>query len=395
VIRVGFWYDRPQQYSGGLNYLRNLLYALSSLGDREIQPYVFFGRRVDDAVVREFESLATVVRTSILDRMSPQWLMHRIAYRWLGSLIFVNAIASRYRIAVLSHAEHVHGSRRPYRLISWIPDFQYLHLPELFPGLDTALETKRMHRILMHTDVLLLSSYAALADFKTINGQANGDKVKVLQFVSQPHGGMTALAGSDSDARLAARYGIECRFFYLPNQFWRHKNHLVVFRAVRTLVQRGLDVILVCSGNFIDYRTGTTSCSDELRKFVSDNSLERNIRILGTIPYEDVLGLMKQCLAVINPSRFEGWSSTVEEARSLGKRVDLSRIPVHLEQAPPKASYFDPDAADELADILAQQWSNPDRDCAGDRQLAEQDLRLRTIAYARGYVNIVMDLMRR
>jgi glycosyltransferase involved in cell wall biosynthesis len=75
-----------------------------------------------------------------------------------------------------------------------------------------------------------------------------------------------------------------------------------------------------------------TTYVDGLLKFIEDKDLGRNNRILGLINYVDVLFLMRSCVAVLNPSRFEGWSSTVEEAKSMGKRLILSSIPVHREQ---------------------------------------------------------------
>ena len=45
---------------------------------------------------------------------------------------------------------------------------------------------------------------------------------------------------------------------------------------------------------------------------------------------------MFHSVAVINPSEFEGRSSTVEQAKSLGKQVILSNIKIHKEQKPDK-----------------------------------------------------------
>jgi hypothetical protein len=39
--------------------------------------------------------------------------------------------------------------------------------------------------------------------------------------------------------------------------------------------------------------------------------------------------------------RFEGWGISIDEARTVGKRVLLSDIPTHREQDPPLAVYFD------------------------------------------------------
>ena len=50
------------------------------------------------------------------------------------------------------------------------------------------------------------------------------------------------------------------------------------------------------------------------------------------MPYNDLLSLIAYSIAVINPSKSEGWSSTVEQAKSYGKMVLLSNLKVHKEQ---------------------------------------------------------------
>ena len=58
---------------------------------------------------------------------------------------------------------------------------------------------------------------------------------------------------------------------------------------------------------------------DELKNYISTCGLENNIRLLGFIDYNDLFYFMRHCVSIINPSLFEGWSTTVEEAKSLGK----------------------------------------------------------------------------
>lgn len=395
MIKVAFWYDRPQEYSGGLNYMRNLLFALSRLEDKKIQPYIFFGKRVDADTVRTFEGLATVVRTSILDRKSPAWFLHQILHRIFGSLLMVHVAIRRQGISIVSHAEHVYGRTRPFRVISWIPDFQYLHLPELFPGLCPAAETNRMRTIAAQSDALILSSYAALEDYRRIADPANEASVTVLQFVSQPSVALQNSSEPLTRNMAEVKYGFEGRFFFLPNQFWQHKNHTVVFAAVKTLKEQGLEVLLLCTGNLYDYRMKDRTYVDGLMKLLEDNDLSRNIRLLGLINYADVLFLMRSCVAVINPSRFEGWSSTVEEAKSMGKQLILSSIPVHREQDPPGALFFEPDDEQALAQAMAKHWTNlTDTITVEDELRAIENLRQRTIAYAEGYSRLVVALER-
>jgi len=396
VIKVAFWYDRPQEYSGGLNYFRNLLYALSRLENPVIDPYVFFGSSVDSKITREFETFATVVCTRLLDRNSLAWILQRILFKYLGSLTLINWVVRRHGIQLVSHGVHVYGKARPFLVVHWLPDFQYLHLPELFPQAYVAQESNRIRAVAAQSDAILLSSYSALADFRQILGSSPSSPVTVLPFVSQPTIASAAAAPAATRSALIERYGLMMKFFYLPNQFWSHKNHLVVFEAVRLAKEHGVAVAVVCTGNLKDYRSWDNSYANMLFNFIATNQLEADIRILGSIDYADVLHLMAECVAVINPSRFEGWSSTVEEARSLGKRLVLSDIPVHREQSPPRVTYFQPDDADELSRVLMQLWLlPPDGELIEDRRQAREDLDRRTREFAAGYTDLVVNLVQR
>jgi glycosyltransferase involved in cell wall biosynthesis len=69
---------------------------------------------------------------------------------------------------------------------------------------------------------------------------------------------------------------------------------------------------------------------------------------------------MRACTAIINPSLSEGWSTTVEEAKSLGVPMLLSDLRVHREQAGDGADYFDPEVAGQLASLMARHEDSPD-----------------------------------
>jgi glycosyltransferase involved in cell wall biosynthesis len=71
------------------------------------------------------------------------------------------------------------------------------------------------------------------------------------------------------------------------------------------------------------------------------------------VPYEELAPLMRASDALLNPSLFEGWSTSVEEARSAGVPMLLSDLAVHREQAGDLARYFDPRSAESLAEAMA------------------------------------------
>jgi hypothetical protein len=99
-------------------------------------------------------------------------------------------------------------------------------------------------------------------------------------------------------------------------------------------------------------------------------------------------------VAIINPSYFEGWSTTVEEAKALGQRLILSDIPVHREQAPMYATYFMPNDAKALADILWAAWREPAPDVEERRTQARRATGTRRIEFAQRYQDIVLGLVR-
>jgi glycosyltransferase involved in cell wall biosynthesis len=150
------------------------------------------------------------------------------------------------------------------------------------------------------------------------------------------------------------KYGLPEKFFYLPNQLWQHKNHLLVVHALAQLRARGISVNVVCTGSLGDYRS--TTYTGELLETVSRLGVRAQFILLGTVPRADVYALHRQAICVLNPSRFEGYGLGIAEARAIGKRVLVSDLPTHHELNAPCAEYFDPNAAEELADKMARIW---------------------------------------
>lgn len=391
MIKVGFWFDAPLDYMGGINYLKNLLYALSLVNDGSVRPYIFFTHIVPEETEKQFSKYATVVRTKLLTRWTLLWFAHKVFDKVFNSMVLVNGLLVRHRISVVSHVWFVYKGRPPFKIIAWIPDFQYLHLPELFPNLDLNEETRQNQLIIKHCDLAILSSNAVFTDFKRVALPGHESRGRVLRFVSQP-------SSSNPECILTREmlercYDYQGRFFILPNQFWSHKNHLAVLEAVARLKQDGIEVLVLCTGNTKDFRLTGTQYIDKLRTFIDANKLHSNVKILGLIEHSHVMFLLRNSVAVINPSRFEGWSSSVEEAKSAGKTVILSSIDVHVEQNPAQAFYFDPDDVEGLSNILSQVWLSDESISSIEAQAAAQsELRERTLDFGKAYLSILKEV---
>ena len=73
---------------------------------------------------------------------------------------------------------------------------------------------------------------------------------------------------------------------------------------------------------------------------------------------------MRQSISIIQPSLFEGWSTIVEEARSIGKNIILSDLEVHKEQNYSNSIFFKrnsyKDLAKKIEKVLENCKSGPD-----------------------------------
>lgn len=243
-------------------------------------------------------------------------------------------------------------------LCAWVHDFQFVHLPALYDRGVLEYTRRGIVRIADAAGRVVVSSRDALKDLQTFLPRATS-KARVLPFVANmaPH----VYAGDP--APVARRYHLPERFMYLPNQFWQHKNHRLVLEALRILADRGVHPTVVCSGLPHDGRKETHFA--EVQTHVAEWGLHEQVVCIGLVPIDHVRALMRQAVCVVNPSLFEGWSSTVEEAKSLGKRLLLSDLAVHREQDPPGAVFFDRADPEDLAAKLRIIWEGaspgPDR----------------------------------
>ena len=228
----------------------------------------------------------------------------------------------------------------------WIPDFQHRYLPEFFAEKDIAWREERIALLAEEATSVVLSSESAADDFREFF-PAHAAKARVVTFATPP------LELRDEDPAVE---DAPPRFLLVCNQFWKHKNHGVILDALRILRARNVRPIVLCTGQLVDHRD--PAYADTIRTALEADGLRGQVKLLGLIPREQQVGLMRRALAIIQPSLFEGWSTIVEDARTLGRPCLLSSIAVHREQNPPGARFFDPHSPEELANLIAEAWTD-------------------------------------
>jgi len=385
MIRVGIVIE-DSTWLGGVNYYKNLSSALNLLPSCGIRITIFIGSGAAQSVIDAL-SHSEVVRSHAFNRRSMLAIARKGAKRILGGYdVGLAALLARHRIDVLSHAADWHWQPR-VQTIGWIPDFQHHYLPSFFSQGELARRQATYLRIARRCDRVILSSRTAQNDFLRM-APSERERSRVLRFVPE----IDFSAVRQPMAPLLGKYRIEGDYLFLPKQFWMHKNHSIVIDTLRILRDSGVFAKVIATGNATDTRNALHF--QNLMAQVDTYGLQNNFRVLGVIPYRDMLGLMANAVATINPSLFEGWSSTVEESKIVGNRVLVSDIPVHREQDPEGAIFFDPQCARSVADSMRtalEQGRRANR--SEDLQNAKYEAA--RLEFARNYESIVKELVGR
>lgn len=350
-LRIAFTNIPRRLWAGGHNYQRNLFDVLNRHSPGTITPVLFAGTNDDPEEIAALASIrgVEVVRSPVFDH-SPTGLAH--ASDLVRAIVFgldQSAVTefNASKIDMVFEAARFFGWRLPFPAIAWFPDFQHRLLPHLFSKSAYWRRDLGFRIQIASGRHIMLSSSSALGDLKRFYpGIPNG--VSVVRFATEPPVGLLATKPFD----VIAHHVLPPRYFYLPNQFWRHKNHQIVIDALDLLKRRGLDVVVAASGGTQDVRE--SDLFGKTMRQVSSRGLETNFRHLGMIPLDHVYALLRASMALINPSECEGWSTTVEEAKSFGVPMILSDIDVHREQTEGSARYFGIRDSEALAEHLSQ-----------------------------------------
>lgn len=274
----------------------------------------------------------------------------------------------------------------PYKALHWIADFQHKHLPEMFDDYELKQRDREIGIMLNSRRFVLLSSQDAAEDLRRFYPAARA-KIYVWPFISS----LEVEAAAEIDPR--PRFKLPEKYLFAPNQFWKHKDHLTLFKAIKLMTERGIDVTVACTGATGDARNPTHF--KDLMQFVTSNNLSDRIRFLGLVPREDLMALFRHAAAVVQPSLFEGWSTVVEDAKAVGRPIVLSDLGVHQEQsaAPNPFHFFRRGEPSALADLLTALWpslsAGPDPAAEIAASLAR---RARAKTTARAFVGIMRDM---
>lgn len=238
--------------------------------------------------------------------------------------------------------------------IGYIADFQEKYLPELFDQATLDYRESNSRNQVKNTRFFIATSKSVKDDLEKYYP---GD----YKVFVEPFAPFAPKAFINCDVDIS-KYKLPKRYFIISNQFWIHKNHITAIKAMKNVVDAGYsDVGLVCTGRmYSDSRDG--EYCNEIKNLVKELGLEKNVFFVGFIPKMDQIQMIKDSVALIQPSLFEGdpGGCSVYNANSLMVPSIMADIRVNNEvENSELIRHFEAKNAKKLAEILMDTLNKP------------------------------------
>lgn len=239
-------------------------------------------------------------------------------------------------------------------------DIQHVHFPEFFSAAEVRSRSVNFGLSARHSSYFQASSEFIRDDLLSHYRFLRPEQIAVI-----PEGVSIEEFQAPRNPDLRDKYGLPEHFLFYPAQLWKHKDHLTVLRALRSLSEKsGPHIPLVLTG-------ARMSAADEIFEFIEKNSLE-GIHYLGKVPFADLVSLYQEARFTITAALYESSSLCLLEAAAAGSALLASRTRPNQEMgANLQVNFFEPGDSDGLAALLGNIWgddTNRQSQIAGNRQ---------------------------
>ena len=348
-FKLGLLFNFNPKWTGGIIYLLNAIRILNFLDDKDKPTVVIL---YNPALKKYIDEIDYPYLELVSHNFSSIYKGYIVSFLQNKNTFVHDLVVNHNLDAIFPMHDYPIKSKLDAKLVSWYADLQHLYYPKFFTKRKRIERNARIKLILNNSKDLVVSSQAVKDDFFKFFKVPKDLNIHIYHFVSIIEG----LPDLTFD-QIRLKYDLPENFYMISNQFHKHKNHKVVFEAVAQLKKKGIEVSVGITGRFPD--EPDSPYMKELHDCINQNDLKKSIKFLGLIPRGDQLLLMKYCKAILQPSLFEGWSTVIEDAKSLQVPVIAANLDVNIEQLDTTGTYFEPHNLNQLVSILE---TYPNRD---------------------------------
>ena len=327
TINLCFVYPEGNEWTGEVNYLDSLISSLLLLKLKKFN-FLIFCSYEKKKYLSSFIPNKNIIASVYFKKNSLFLAFRKILKFFFKIDLILLYLLKKNKVNIVSHYIPTPGITS----ICWIPDLQHLYLKSFFLKDELKRRNLLFNNYIKKAEAVIVSSKDTYANLKK-NYKINKSKTHILNFIPK-----IKFSVIKNFKTLKTKYNLDPNYIYVPNQFWKHKNHNILVKSAIILKQKNHRVKFVITGN--PASEVDSSVYSDFVKNIAVNKVTEYFNLLGFVPYEDVINLIYHSKILLNPSLFEGWSTTVEEGKVFNKKMILSNLKVHKEQCSNKATYF-------------------------------------------------------
>ncbi len=183
--------------------------------------------------------------------------------------------------------------------------------------------------------------------------EVDKEKIKVLPF-THPNYLRNDYTQAELD-RTSRKYRLPPRFFFYPANFWAHKNHEAITRALAYIRKNHRQEIPIV---FVGSEKGGYSRYENVKALTRQLEIEDLVHYLGYVPNEDIGCLYRLAEGLVMPTYFGPTNIPYLEAFALGCPVIGSDIRGVREQIGDAGLLVNPDSAEDIAATILKIWND-------------------------------------
>ena len=209
--------------------------------------------------------------------------------------------------------------------ITNLHDIQHEYYPEFFTKTELLRRDVQYTNTAKYTSKMIASGLSMKKDFvkkypflkKKISIIHEGINIKMFQ---------ERMKDSVTKKFFNKKKIFKQKFFFLPAQLWKHKNHITVIKGFEkfNITNKNNIKLVFCGHRYPE--------TEYIFDYIKKKSLT-NVIYLNVINYKKLIWCMQNCISVICPALYESSSLVNLEAIASKTTIISSNIPTNLEKA--------------------------------------------------------------
>ena len=230
-------------------------------------------------------------------------------------------------------------------------DMQERYYPDFFSRYERVIRWLNNRTLAKSATKIICESYFVKNDIVKFT-QVNEDKINIIQS-PPPEEFLNYKFDKNNFEIVRQKYNLPQKYILYPAQCWFHKNHIKLVEALDLVQKKCDDVYLILTGS-------QQNNYNNLIKRIDELGLNKKVKHLGYIDYEDLPYLYKMSQMLVMPTLFESVSIPIYEAFALEVPVCSSNVVALPEQVGDAGLIFNPHDINDIAEKILMYLKDED-----------------------------------